>query len=255
MNPGKTAQRKIKKIISGATSLAVFMSVLFSVSPLSVNAATDAALFFDQSTVSVAVGGTVTLVARVNPGTNEVGAAELDVTFNPTVLRLDSITRSSAFNITLAGPTIDNVGTGDTDGTGSIDVGLLTSPATYVTTNPTDIATYSFTVLSTAINSPVSFASTSDASAHGSYVVATRTGALVSVSDPSDLTAPTIAEVTQVPALTTDDTPSYTFSSNEAGAITYGGDCSSSTTSAVSGNNTVVFNTLAEGLILTARSS
>ena len=55
----------------------------------------------------------------------------------------------------------------------------------------------------------------------------------------TDTTAPTIAEVTAVKTPTTDTTPDYTFSSDEAGTITYGGSCSSTTTSAVSGNNTI----------------
>jgi predicted outer membrane repeat protein len=63
-----------------------------------------------------------------------------------------------------------------------------------------------------------------------------------------DTTAPIIAQVTAVPSPTTDTTPNYTFSSDEAGTITYGGDCSSATTSATVGNNTVTFNTLAGGV-------
>ena len=51
----------------------------------------------------------------------------------------------------------------------------------------------------------------------------------------TDTTAPVIAEVTAVTTPTTDSTPNYTFSSTEAGIITYGGSCSSSTTSAISG--------------------
>ena len=41
-------------------------------------------------------------------------------------------------------------------------------------------------------------------------------------------------------------TPSYTFFSTLSGTITYGGSCSS-TTSATAGNNTIIFNALAEG--------
>jgi len=37
-----------------------------------------------------------------------------------------------------------------------------------------------------------------------------------------DTTAPTIAQVTPVPTPTSNTTPSYTFSSTEAGTITYG---------------------------------
>ena len=53
-----------------------------------------------------------------------------------------------------------------------------------------------------------------------------------------------LKEVTAITTPTTDTTPDYTFSSNESGAITYGGSCSSSTTSAISGNNTITLNTL-----------
>ncbi|HSE56972.1 MAG TPA: hypothetical protein VLB02_02725, partial [Candidatus Paceibacterota bacterium] len=50
-----------------------------------------------------------------------------------------------------------------------------------------------------------------------------------------DTTAPVIAEVTPVSSPTADATPNYTFSSTEAGTISYGGSCSSATTSAASG--------------------
>jgi len=56
-----------------------------------------------------------------------------------------------------------------------------------------------------------------------------------------------LTEVTAVPSPTTDATPDYTFSSTESGAITYGGSCSSSTTSAISGNNTITLNSLSDG--------
>ena len=58
---------------------------------------------------------------------------------------------------------------------------------------------------------------------------------------------PVIAEVTAVISPTIDTTPNYTFSSSKAGTITYGGSCSSSTTVAVVGNNTITFNALANG--------
>ena len=63
----------------------------------------------------------------------------------------------------------------------------------------------------------------------------------------NDPIAPKIAEVTAVTTPTTDSTPSYTFSSDEEGTITYGGSCSSSTTSAISGNNTITFISLSDG--------
>ena len=58
---------------------------------------------------------------------------------------------------------------------------------------------------------------------------------------------PVIAEVTAVISPTIDTTPNYTFSSSKAGTITYGGSCSSNTTVAVAGNNTITFNSLANG--------
>ncbi|WP_412732027.1 beta strand repeat-containing protein [Minisyncoccus archaeiphilus] len=62
-----------------------------------------------------------------------------------------------------------------------------------------------------------------------------------------DNTLPVLAEVTPVTTPTEDNTPSYTFSTTEAGTITYGGDCLSSEEDAVVGNNTITFNTLAAG--------
>ena len=53
-----------------------------------------------------------------------------------------------------------------------------------------------------------------------------------------------IKEVTAVTTPTIDTTPNYTFSSSKAGTITYGGPCSSSTTIAISGINTITLNTL-----------
>ena len=68
------------------------------------------------------------------------------------------------------------------------------------------------------------------------------------VTSSNDTTAPVIAEVTAVTTPTNDKTPDYTFSSTEAGTITYGGSCSSSTTSArASDNNTITFSTLDNG--------
>jgi len=59
--------------------------------------------------------------------------------------------------------------------------------------------------------------------------------------------APVIAEVYPVTTPTSDPSPNYTFSSTKAGTITYGGSCSSGTTSATSGNNTITFVTLSAG--------
>ena len=67
----------------------------------------------------------------------------------------------------------------------------------------------------------------------------------------ADKIATTIALIIEeVKAVTTpsiDNTPNYTFSSTKSGTITYGGSCSSSTTVAVTGNNTITLNTLSDG--------
>lgn len=56
-----------------------------------------------------------------------------------------------------------------------------------------------------------------------------------------------LKEVTAITTPTTDTTPDYTFSSTESGTLTYGGSCSSSTTIATTGNNTITLNTLSVG--------
>jgi hypothetical protein len=65
-------------------------------------------------------------------------------------------------------------------------------------------------------------------------------------SDPNDTTPPTLTESSAI-ATSTDTTPDYTFSTTEGGALTYGGDCTSSTTTATSGSNTITFSTLSAG--------
>lgn len=177
--------------------------------------ATDAELSFNQSSVSANVGQTITLIAQLDPGTNEVGGVELDVNFDPDVLRLESITRSSAFNINLGDPIINN-----TNGTGSIDVGLLTDPATYIT-DTSDIATFIFTTLSASSDSIVSFAITSNASAHGEYVVATRTQSQVTVTAVSeDMEAPVVTEFVIPSSSSYLTIPVITFTATDSMGVT-----------------------------------
>jgi hypothetical protein len=60
---------------------------------------------------------------------------------------------------------------------------------------------------------------------------------------PADTQAPVLAEVSPIPVGTV-TTPSYAFTSTEAGAITYGGACSSAATTASTGTNTITFDAL-----------
>ena len=62
-----------------------------------------------------------------------------------------------------------------------------------------------------------------------------------------DLTPPALTSVTPISDPTNDQTPNYTLSSLENVTLTYGGSCSSTTSSVASGNNTIIFDTLSEG--------
>jgi hypothetical protein len=62
-----------------------------------------------------------------------------------------------------------------------------------------------------------------------------------------DKKAPIIKEITPITSPVANTTPEYTFSTDEDGTITYGGTCSSETTTATVGNVTITFNTLAPG--------
>ena len=57
---------------------------------------------------------------------------------------------------------------------------------------------------------------------------------------------PVISEISAI-TTTTDSTPDYVFSSDQAGPIVYGGSCSSSTTYALSGYNTITLTSLSSG--------
>jgi DNA-binding beta-propeller fold protein YncE len=62
------------------------------------------------------------------------------------------------------------------------------------------------------------------------------------------ITNPTITETTPVTTPTSDgDNLQYTFTSNSAGTIAYGGSCTSDTTSTIVGETTVTFHSLGEG--------
>ena len=70
---------------------------------------------------------------------------------------------------------------------------------------------------------------------------------LTSCAKEEEKEGPVLTEVYPVTTPTSDPSPDYTFSSTKAGTITYGGSCSSGTTSATEGNNTITFDTLSAG--------
>ena len=61
-------------------------------------------------------------------------------------------------------------------------------------------------------------------------------------------TTPPVVSGSTITTPPNDNTPDFVITSSEAGTITYGGSCSSSTTSAIAGSITVTFNTLSDGI-------
>ena len=222
----------------------VSISLVAVLSGNKVMAASDATLSLIIAPQTINIGDTFTVVANENPGTNtDVRAVDMAIQFDPTVLQLNSIVTNA---LTFPVEMVNSIPPETTAGTAVFGAARITGVALV---GSQDVATLTFTALATGINSAINLTSGSAVWDSGVNVTATGGlyGAVVTVSDPSDVTGPTVAEVTPVAALTNDATPSYTFSSTEVGLITYGGDCSSSTTIAAVGNNTVVFNTLAQG--------
>ena len=62
-----------------------------------------------------------------------------------------------------------------------------------------------------------------------------------------DTVPPSLVLTSAVPTKTNDVTPSLSYSSNEAGEISYAGACSSGTSSANAGGNTITLNSLSDG--------
>jgi hypothetical protein len=80
--------------------------------------------------------------------------------------------------------------------------------------------------------------------------LATNQATTTSVNDAKvDTVAPALAQISAISAVNSNNTPSYIFSSTEGGTISYSGACASLTTTAISGNNTIVFNSLARGVV------
>ena len=87
----------------------------------------------------------------------------------------------------------------------------------------------------------------SDCAITVSDTAANESNAITLTSFTIDSTAATLIETSAIDSSTNDSTPDYTFVSSEAGTITYSGSCSSSTTSAIAGTNTITLNSLSDG--------
>jgi hypothetical protein len=162
----------------------------------------------------------------------------------------------SKINITLTEVTAITTPTTDTTpdytfsstGSGSITYGDSCSSSTTIATIGNNTITLNTLSVGTYADCTITVSKTistekSEKKLSGSLTITSFTVTTTS----TDTTAPVIAEVTAVTTPTNDTTPDYTFSSSEAGTITYGGSCSSSTTSANTGNNTITFSTLDNG--------
>ena len=131
----------------------------------------------------------------------------------------------------------------------------------YTSGSGTDILTFTLTAQSGDDTADLNYSNSNSLTLNGGTIqdssgnAATLTlptpGASGSLGEQSNIVIhtipPVLSETTPIGTYTTNQTPSYVFSSDEAGTITYGGDCTSATTTAVSGSNTVVFNALSEG--------
>jgi hypothetical protein len=156
---------------------------------VSLAATTDATLFFNPASQSVTLGGAnFNLVARVNPGSNTVqgiNAVQLDITFDPAVMHIVSITASGTFTV-LGNPDITAA-----NASGSLAVPFFMIASQITTTS--DVATIIFHAQGAGTNSAVAFAGTANAAVDdgaGTPVVGTRTGATVTVIDLSDIDPP-----------------------------------------------------------------
>jgi len=78
--------------------------------------------------------------------------------------------------------------------------------------------------------------------------LAGNTWAVMATVDWIDSDVPLLTGIVSVPAYINTTTPSYTFNSTKVGTISYSWDCSSVTTWAISGDNTIVFDTLSTWL-------
>lgn len=82
-----------------------------------------------------------------------------------------------------------------------------------------------------------------DTSNHAA-ATATSTGVII------DRTSPSLSMVTAAPAIGRNTHPSFTFNTNESGTLGFSGGCSSTTTSATSGNNTITLSSNTSGAAL-----
>ncbi len=145
------------------------------------------------------------------------------ITFSEAVFKSDGLTQLTATELV---PTI----------------ALGTATLTSYTVSTTDDTTFTFALTLSGTSDGAEVLTLSGTV----YDSASNDTAILTTASLSDLTAPTLTEVTVIVTPGNSATPSYVFNTDEAGTITSSLGFSTAT-SAFIGNNTITFNTLADG--------
>ncbi|WP_159064845.1 Ig-like domain-containing protein [Thaumasiovibrio subtropicus] len=119
-----------------------------------------------------------------------------------------------------------------TSGSSNSDVTIFDSEMTLNSSFRTTVVTLNWTNVS-SFTVTASYPSSDPTIMYDNLIAATAA--------PSDSTPPTLSAVTPVPSPTNDSTPNYTFSTDEAGTLSLGGSCGTSTSTTISstGNQTI----------------
>lgn len=182
---GKFRKAKLSRLRFKIGAVALAVLAIIGVSALAIQttskkaiAAADSAIYFTPASNSVGLNADFTLDAMINPGTNLVNGVSLQVSFDSSKFRLDSVDASGTlFTVTMPGGFINN-----TNGTATTEVGVY--PGNPSVTSTAKVATLSFHSLATAANSPIAFSNSAYAVAtgEGGDVLTTRTPAAVTVT-------------------------------------------------------------------------
>lgn len=127
-------------------------------------------LYFIPTTISTTVGQTFSIDSTVSPGSDQITAIEIHVTFDPTVLQLNSITPSSNFSQTLQKAIIDN-----SAGTGSIIVGVSAGQPVVPIIAVSNAAVFDFATIAASAGTSVSYTSSTIATALNSQTNVLKT--------------------------------------------------------------------------------
>jgi hypothetical protein len=170
---------KNKKYLSSILALSFLIAITISYflfNNYNVQAAPNSTVYFDPATQTINNNGTFSLDAKINPGTNQIAAVELHISFDQTKVRLDSISPSTLFYDVLTPSAINN-----TAGNASITLGTG-SGTTYATSLAT-MATFSFTTIGNG-TANVNFLDTTLAADpnEGENVITAKSGAVITVN-------------------------------------------------------------------------